>query len=242
MNSSISFTTLFAGLAMGVSALAQAPSPTGPPPPLPTAQTGTGSFVTQSSRIRAFNPGPDGQVRSLYLSNGSVIDLPPDLGRTAGVLVRKGERVTVSGLRSNVYGQTIVAANSITLDGHNLLSKPDSGPSAEGNRLPPPPPPGEGPNRGRGPGRGPDMARLGPPAPNDRVQGQAPPPPQGPLAVPQGGPMPPPAPATGSQLNIPPPPVDPNAPAQLTVPAPPAVQPPAQTSSPTQPGLNGPAL
>ena len=68
MNSSTSLTTLVVGLTLGVSAVAQAPPPAGPPPSPSPAQIGTESPVTQSSRIRASNPGPDGQLRSLYLA------------------------------------------------------------------------------------------------------------------------------------------------------------------------------
>ncbi len=47
------------------------------------------SIVTQSSRIRAFNPAPDGQIRSLYLSNGDVVNLSPGLSQQLSLLVRR---------------------------------------------------------------------------------------------------------------------------------------------------------
>jgi hypothetical protein len=80
MNSSVSITTFVIGLAVGASALAQTP-PAGGPPPIPSSPVSSGSLATQSSTIRAFNPGPNGEPRSLYLANGSVVDLPPDLGQ-----------------------------------------------------------------------------------------------------------------------------------------------------------------
>src|ERR1700689_3084096 len=78
--SSLCITAL--GLAFSSVAFAQSPPP--PPPPQPPdapasmpAAPGASSqlpVVTQSSRIRAFNAGPGGEVRSLYLQNGSVVD------------------------------------------------------------------------------------------------------------------------------------------------------------------------
>ena len=247
MNSSAALTTTFLGLALSATALAQAPSPGEPSyaPGLPPPQNVMASAVTQSSRIRAFNPGPDGQVRSLYLSNGSVVDLPPDLGRTLGTAVRKGKRISVSGFRSNVNGQTILAANRLILNGQTFLSQPGATPLAGANRLPPPPPPA---GRDGGPDRrgGVDMARLGPQVPGADGRdprpgsGQAPPPPPcGPRAGrPQGTPPPPPPPANGGQRSAPiPPPADPNAPAPLNAPNAPAGAPPAQPvlPNPAQP-------
>ena len=158
--------------------------------------------------------------------------------------VRKGERVSVSGLRSNVNGQIVLAASSVTLNGHTFLSQPGPGPIADEERnaapLPLRPPLG-GPNRGRGPRGGPDMARLGPQGPG--ASGPVtppPPPPSGPdLARPQGNQPPPPPPPDGNRMNAPTPPIDLNAPAQPnTAPAPPAGQPVAPTFTPPIP--NGP--
>ena len=238
MNSFVSFSTLVVGLTLGASALAQAPGPGAPPNP-PSAQIGAASsFVRQSSRIRAFNPGPDGQLRSLYLSNGSVVDLPPDLSLTMSSSVRKGERVSVSGLRSTSNGQIVLTANSVTLNGQTFVSRPGPGAVAGGDR-PAPPPPGAGP--GREPRRGPDMARSGPPSPGADGLGQPPPPPRlrGPApACPQG--QQPPVPAGG---GAPLPPIDSMAPAQPNLPRVPLVDQPAAPSPPTtQPLPNGPAL
>ena len=57
------------------------------PPPMANRSQAPGlvgpqmAIVTQSSRIRAFNAGPDGLVRSLFLQNGNVVNVSPDLGR-----------------------------------------------------------------------------------------------------------------------------------------------------------------
>jgi hypothetical protein len=92
------------GLAFNSVALAQSPpaAPPGPsadgPPSVPAAPAASPQVpvVTQSSRVRAFNPGPGGEVRSLYLQNGSVVDVTPALGGQLGAAVRKGERIRAS--------------------------------------------------------------------------------------------------------------------------------------------------
>ena len=249
MNSSFSLKTLVAGLALSASALAQAPPPRGPSPLLgqvPGSPIGTpmpvqpGQPVTQSSRIRAFNPGPDGQVRSFYLSNGNVINLSPDLSRQIGVAVTKGERVTVSGVRSKVNGQTVVAAISLTLHGQTFVGQPDLAQIVGPGRLPPPPPAGR--KLGPGPRGGMDMARVGPqgpPANGPEPNGPPPPPPppsRGPRSPrpDRSSPAPPPPPPNGNQLPAPP---SPSVPAQ---PVAPAVPPAGQPAAPgTPPNPNG---
>ena len=103
------------GLAFSSVAFAQSPPPAPPslaadgPPSVPDAPAASTPFpvVTQTSRIRAFNAGPGGEARSLYLQNGSVVDLTPALGGQLGAAVRKGERITVTGTKSEINGQSI---------------------------------------------------------------------------------------------------------------------------------------
>jgi hypothetical protein len=98
------------GLALGSVAFAQSPPPGGAPvAPPPT-------FITQSSRVRAFNPGPGGEVRSLYLQNGSVINVTPGLGGQLGPAVHKGAKITVTGTQLEINGQSVVEAASIRLN------------------------------------------------------------------------------------------------------------------------------
>jgi len=112
------------GLALSSMALAQSPPPTPPTPPvegppsLPVEPAANSQFpiVTQSSRVRAFNAGPGGQVRSLYLQNGSVVDVTPALGGQLSPAVRKGEKITVTGTKSEFNGQALVEASSIRLN------------------------------------------------------------------------------------------------------------------------------
>ena len=236
-----SLSTVLVGLALSGTALAQVPPSASatdqamPPPPPPIV----GSAVTQSSRIRAFNPGLDSQVKSLYLSNSSVVDLPPDIG-PIGTQIKKGERISVSGLRSNVSGQTILAANSVTVNGQTFFSRPGPVPIAGANMFPPPPPPPGAPDGP--PHRGArDMARLGPqgpgtrdaagsgPATVDPGRGDAPPPPLGPRAGGPDGVPPPPLPENVNRPAAPPPPPPiPDESAQPNAPTPPASRPEGQ--------------
>src|SRR5258708_28771128 len=87
MTGLLSFKTFTIGLALSASAFAQSPLP-GPPslpgaagsPPMPMGSASSQlPFVTQSSPIRPFNAGPDRKVHSLYLRNGSVVVVSPDL-------------------------------------------------------------------------------------------------------------------------------------------------------------------
>ena len=194
---SLSFTTLAVGLALSSSAFAQSPPvavPPSPPPPgatqmsSPNLSAGQLPLVTQSSRIRAFNAGPTGEVRSLYLQNGSVVDIPPDVGQQLTGTVRKGARVTVTGASSNMKGQRIIAANRITLNSQNFVSQAPAGSTAAATPPPPPPPP------------------PGPGGPGRRLRGAPPPPPPPPPAGDPGAVTPPPPPPAGAPGTAPPPP------------------------------------
>ena len=211
---------------------AQAPPSPGPMiPPAQAPPAVQGSTVTQSSRIRAFNAGPDGQVHSLYLANGSVVDLTPSFGPGLNSQVHKGARVRIVGSRSNVNGQTILTPQQLTLDQQTFTAQPPTerprsavtadlpGPQPG---MPPPPPPPNGPAPGprRGPG-GPALAAGSPPPPpcGPGMAGRpAPPPPPGDLA-PNGAAAPPPPlaapngaapqPPAGDVHQAPPPPPGP---------------------------------
>ena len=140
------------GLALTSVASAQTPSPTPPPPPadapprLPIAATAASQLpvVTQSSRVRAFNPGPSGEVRNLYLQNGSVVDVAPALGGQLGAAVRKGEKITVTGTKSENNGQSLLEAASIRLNDQTFSANAPyaipSGPGALAEGAVPPPP------------------------------------------------------------------------------------------------------
>jgi hypothetical protein len=188
--SSLRIATL--GLAFSSVAFAQRPpsappsSPADGPPTVPAAPAASlHPVVTQYSRVRAFNAGPSGEVRSLYLQNGSVVDVTPALGGQLGPTVRKGEKIAVTGTKSEVNGQSLLEAASINLNGQPFSAGPPSS-------LPPrpdviaqaavPPPPGT-------PQAPPPPRRKKTPAPCS-VSADAPPPPPGGMVPPPPPPPP----------------------------------------------------
>jgi hypothetical protein len=206
------------GLALTSVAFAQTPPPTPPtpradgPPNLPVAPAAASQLpiVTQSSRVRAFNAGPTGEVRSLYLQNGSVVDVTPALGGQLGPAVRKGEKITVTGTKSEINGQSVLEAASVRLNDQTFAANApsaipsDPGALAEGAVPPPPgapqaPPPASSLRR---------KSKAAAPAPCG-VSDDAPPPPPdfgGPPPPPPDGMGPPPPPPDG--MGPPPPPPD----------------------------------
>jgi hypothetical protein len=184
------------GLALSSVAFAQSPPPAPLAPPAgATVSTPVApqlAFITQSSRVRAFSPGPGGEVRSLYLQNGSVIDVTPGLGGQLGPAVRKGAKITVTGTQSEINGQSVVEAASIRLNDQTFAANspsaaPATPPPAFASRrknkaaasapceaapdAPPPPPDWGGPP--------PPPDGMAPPPPPPDGMGPPPPPPQG---------------------------------------------------------------
>jgi len=208
--SSLKLTAL--GLALGSVAFAQGPVPT-PPAPLalpPDAAPATAftsrqlPTITQSSRVRAFNSGPSGEVRSLFLQNGSVVDLAPAPGGQISPAVRKGVKITVTGTKSEIDGQSLIEAASVRLNDQTFSANaPAPGTLTEGVAPPPPgaPPAPPAPASRR-------KNRAATPAPCGAILDTPPPTgPDGPPPPPPGfeaGPPPPPPP-TGA---APPPPPD----------------------------------
>jgi hypothetical protein len=207
--SSLKITAL--GLALSSVAFAQSPIPTPPaplavPPDRAAASPATLPqlpVITQSSRVRAFNAGPSGEVRSLYLQNGSVVDVAPGLGGQIGPAVRKGEKITVTGTKSEINGQSLVEAASVRLNEQTFSANaPDPAPLSDGVAPPPPgapqPPPPPSPRR---------RNRAAAPAPCG-VTAAPPPPPAGPDGPPPPPPGfeagPPPPPPSGAALPPPP--------------------------------------
>ncbi len=128
------------GLALGSVAFAQSPSPA--PPTTPMAPATPPALITQSSRVRAFNPGPGGEVRSLYLQNGSVINVTPGLGGELAPSVRKGAKITVTGTQSEINGQSVVEAASIRLNDETFAANtPSAAPTTTPQSGAPHPPP-----------------------------------------------------------------------------------------------------
>ncbi len=205
------------GLALTSVAFAQTPPPSPPTPPadgppsLPVASAAASQLpiVTQSSRVRAFNPGPSGEVRSLYLQNGSVVDVTPSLGGQLGAAVRKGEKITVTGTQSEINGQSLLEAASIRVNdktfsanaplaipsGPGILAEAAVPPPPGASQAPPPPSSKRRKNKAATPAPcsvsddalppPPDFG--GPPPPSPDGMGPPPPPPDG-----MGPPPPPP--------------------------------------------------
>ena len=197
------------GLALSSVAFAQSPTPAPPTPPAippaaaPASTPQQMSMVTESSRVRAFNAGPGGEVRSLYLQNGSVVDLTPGIGGQLGAAVRKGEKITVTGIKSEINGQSLVEAASVRLHDQTFSANAAApGPLAEVAAPPPSgvlqPPSAPAPQR---------RNRAAAPAPCGATA-DAPPPPagqEGPPPLPPGFEAgPPPPPPSGAALPPPP--------------------------------------
>jgi hypothetical protein len=200
------------GFAFCSIAFAQSPPPAlpaGTPPNLPAAPAASSQLpvVTQSSRVRAFNAGPGGEVRSLYLQNGSVVDLTPALGGQLGPSLRKGEKITVTGAKSEINGQSLVEAASVQVNDQtfsvNAPSAIPPGPGALAEGATPPPPTSQAPPPTPGPQR---RNKAVAPAPCGVSADVPPPPPDfgGPPPPPPDGMAPPPPPP--DEMTPPPPP------------------------------------
>jgi hypothetical protein len=199
--SSLKITAL--GLALSSVAFAQSPALAPPTPAAPSLDARAApsptpqqlSMVTESSRVRAFNAGPGGKVGSLYLQNGSVVDLEPGLGGQLGPAVRKGEKITVTGTKSEVNGQSLVEAASVRLS-DQTFSANSPAPEPQAEVVAPPPPPAHAPRRrNRAAALGPCAAALDTPPPPTGPDGPPPPPPgfeAGPPPPPSGAAPPPP--------------------------------------------------
>jgi hypothetical protein len=199
------------GLAVSSVAFAQGPPPAAPTPPadgaanMPAAPASSSPVpvVTQSSRIRAFNAGPGGEVRSLYLQNGSVVDLTPALGGQLGSAVRKGQKITVTGMKSEINGQSLVEAASVRLNEQTFSTNaspaipPAAVPEGAAPSLPLPGAPQAAPsprrkNRATAPAPCSVSADVPPPPPD--FGGPPPPPPDGMAPPPPPDGMAPPPP------------------------------------------------
>jgi hypothetical protein len=208
------------GLAFSSVALPQSPPPPPPNPPadgspsVPAAPVPSPQLpvVTQSSRVRAFNAGPSGEVRSLYLQNGSVVDVTPALGGQLGAAVRKGERITVTGTKSEINGQSLLEAASIRLNDQtfsaNAPSAAPPGPGALAQGAVPPPPAPSPRRKNKAAAPAPCSVSADAPRPPPDFGGPPPPPPDGmePPPPPPDGMAPPPPPPDG--MAPPPPPQD----------------------------------
>lgn len=179
-----------AALGLAVSSVAFAQSPTATPPASPAISPAAAPapqqlpMFTESSRIRAFNAGAGGEVRSLYLQNGSVVDLSPGIGMQLVAAVHKGEKIIVTGTRSEVDGQSLVEATRIRLSDQTFSAYPSApgplddsvAPPSPGTPQPPSAPAPPRTNRANAPA--PCNATADVPSPPPGQAGPPPPPPQ----------------------------------------------------------------
>ncbi len=189
------FVSAAAACLICTASFAQSPQPGGPPPsgvevnqaPRPGPMPLQGPAISQNSRVRAFNAGPDGQVRSIYLTNGSVVDVSSGFGPGFSSQIHKGTRIRIVGSRNVVNGQSIVTPQQLTIGQQYFAAEPNMGPNRKARLMPPPnggpgiPPPPGGINRvGRGLEGGPMRAVMTPPPPAGHGGPGMPPPPAGP--------------------------------------------------------------
>lgn len=112
-----------------------------PPPPRPAGPEveAQAPLATATGSIRHFNYGPNAEITGLMLSNGMLVNLPPDAGEELRSLVRAGASVNVTGHRREGWaGRTILDATLVTVAGRAITIPAPAGPPP-----PPPPPPPE---------------------------------------------------------------------------------------------------
>jgi hypothetical protein len=157
-----------------------------PAPPPVNAATPPASI---SGSIQQLNYGPDGAVNGFLLRGNTLVRVPPQWMPSAGVTLRPGERVAVTGIEvpSVTPGLQVLTAQEIKLGGNSYFiaaAPPPPGPGRPGAPPPPPPPGVAAPPPSPGtppPGPGRPGAPPPPPAP-----GVATPPPSPAIPPPQG--------------------------------------------------------
>ncbi len=136
-----------------------------------------------SGRIQQLNYGSDGAVNGFLLNDGTLANVPPfSAGNPSSI--RVGASISYSGYaRKTMSDRTVVDAQSLTINGQQLMLAPGGSRGARAG-MPPPPP-------------------AGPAAPTGAAA--APPPPVAPSATPAS----PPAGRTAEPALPPPPPAQP---------------------------------
>ena len=146
-------------------------------------QPGAAAPYSGSGRIQQLNYGPDGAVNGFLLNDGTLANVPPfSAGNPSSI--RVGTSVSYSGYaRKTMSDRTVVDAQSLTINGQQLMLAPAGPGGPRGARagapVPPPPPAGVAPNPGAG---GPPPPSAPPAAPTPLPAGRtaeptAPPPP-----------------------------------------------------------------
>jgi hypothetical protein len=119
----------------------------GPPPPpacrplpAPQAVAVQGPATTFRGSVKQFNYGPEGEVTGLLLSNGTLVNFPPEMGSQLASVAKEKSQVSVVGYsRQSISGRNVVDATSMTAGGQTITS-----PAGQQG----PPPPAGGPDAG----------------------------------------------------------------------------------------------
>jgi hypothetical protein len=119
------------------------PPPCGPDmaPPPRAAGDAQVPLTTLRGSIRQFNYGPEGEVAGLLLSNGTLVNFPPEMGVQIAGLAKVKSEVSVAGYqRQGTTGKTVFSAVTVTVDGQTFGIP---GGQAQPPTAPPPPPPND---------------------------------------------------------------------------------------------------
>jgi hypothetical protein len=118
------------------------PPPACGPGPAPQAAAVQGPATTFRSTVKQFNYGPEGEVTGFLLSNGTLVNIPPEMGSQLASVTKEKSQVSVVGYsRQSISGRNVVDATSITAGGQTITA-------LAGQQGPPPPPPAGGPDAG----------------------------------------------------------------------------------------------
>jgi hypothetical protein len=118
------------------------PPPACGPNPVPQAAAAQGPATTFRSSVKQFNYGPEGEVTGLLLSNGTLVNFPPEMGTQLASLAKEKSQVSVVGYsRQSISGRNVVDALSISTGGQTITAP-------VGQQAPPSSPPAAGPDAG----------------------------------------------------------------------------------------------
>jgi hypothetical protein len=99
-------------------------------------------FPAITGEVQQFTLTPRGDIDGFILGDGTEVKTPPSLSTALAYAVKRGDRVTVHGLRAAAL--PLVRAVSVT-DAASGATVVDNGPPEPGPRPLPPPPPPPGP-------------------------------------------------------------------------------------------------
>lgn len=105
-------------------------------------QPGAAAPYSGSGRVQQLNYDADGAVNGFLLNDGMLVTVPP-FNAGSPTSIRVGTTVSYSGYaHRTMTDRTVVAAQSITLNGQQLALVAPAGPGGPRGTAPPPQPPG----------------------------------------------------------------------------------------------------